>query len=142
MNGERIEGVRVLQLGDVLRLGPPSSRSPTPTGTSPSRPSVASPAVTHVPIPEELVVVEGPAKGHRLTLDEEMVIGRAESGEGRLGDDPELSRSHARVSRDAGRLTIEDLGSANGTFVNGVRLSEPRRSSRATRAQSAARHWS
>ena len=55
------------------------------------------------------------------------MIGRAVSGEGRLADDPELSRRHARVARDAeGRLTIEDLGSANGTFVNDVRVSEPR----------------
>ena len=71
-------------------------------------------------------MVEGLAKGTRLTLDEEMVIGRAESGEGRLGDDPELSRKHARVFREAGRVVVEDLGSANGTYVNAVRLSEPR----------------
>ena len=45
------------------------------------------------------------------------------SGEGRLSDDLKLSRRHARVARDAGgRLTIEDLGSANGTFVNGERI--------------------
>ena len=71
-------------------------------------------------------MVEGLAKGKRLTLDEEMVIGRAESGEGRLGDDPELSRKHARVFREAGRVVVEDLGSANGTYVNAARLSEPR----------------
>ena len=71
-------------------------------------------------------MVEGLAKGERLTFDEEMVIGRAESGEGRLGDDPELSRKHARVFREAGRIVVEDLGSANGTYVNAVRLSAPR----------------
>jgi predicted Ser/Thr protein kinase len=42
-----------------------------------------------------------------------------------LEDDRELSRRHARVTRDAsGRLTIEDLGSANGTFVNGQPVRE------------------
>ena len=126
MNGERLEGVRVLQLGDILRLGTTELAVTDADGHIPEPTQIGSPAVTHVPIPEELVVVEGLAKGKRLTLDEEMVIGRAESGEGRLGDDPELSRKHARVFREAGRVVVEDLGSANGTYVNAVRLSEPR----------------
>src|SRR4051812_5018957 len=33
-----------------------------------------------------------------------------------------VSRSHARVTQVGGRLQIEDLGSVNGTFLNGVRL--------------------
>jgi tRNA A-37 threonylcarbamoyl transferase component Bud32 len=60
-----------------------------------------------------------------IALEDEFVIGRAESGIGQLGDDPELSRRHALVTRDAsGQLGIEDLGSANGTFVNGTRIRE------------------
>ena len=51
------------------------------------------------------------------------MLGRAVSGDGRLTDDNELSRRHARISRgDTGVLAIEDLGSANGTFVNGQRI--------------------
>ena len=126
VNGERLEDVRVLQLGDILRLGTTELAVTDADGHIPEPTQIGSPAVTHVPIPEELVVVEGLAKGKRLTLDEEMVIGRAESGEGRLGDDPELSRKHARVFREAGRVVVEDLGSANGTYVNAARLSEPR----------------
>ena len=69
------------------------------------------------------MVTAGAAAGRRLTLRDELVIGREVSGEGRLSDDSELSRRHARVARDAGgRLTVEDLGSANGTFVNGERV--------------------
>ncbi len=69
------------------------------------------------------MVTAGTAAGRRLTLRDELVIGRTVSGEGRLSDDHELSRRHARVARDAsGQLTIEDLGSANGTFVNGERV--------------------
>jgi pSer/pThr/pTyr-binding forkhead associated (FHA) protein len=76
---------------------------------------------------EQLRVTEGEGRGQRLTVEAELLIGRAMSAEGRLGDDPELSRRHARVARDAERrLTIEDLGSANGTFVNGRRLDAPR----------------
>ena len=49
----------------------------------------------------------------------------AESGTGRLGDDPELSRRHARLSRSDGRVVVEDLGSTNGTLVNGKAISDP-----------------
>jgi len=77
---------------------------------------------------EQLLVAEGQERGKRLSVGAELLIGREAPGdEGRLGDDPELSRRHARVSRGAGgRLTIEDLGSANGTYVNGERLDAPR----------------
>jgi hypothetical protein len=71
-----------------------------------------------------LEVVSGPASGKRLTLGEEpLEIGREGGEDGRLGDDPELSRHHARVSifKD-GRLLVEDLGSTNGTFVNGEQI--------------------
>lgn len=43
-------------------------------------------------------------------------------GEGAL-DDPQMSRSHARVELDPrGALTVNDLGSANGTWVDGARV--------------------
>jgi pSer/pThr/pTyr-binding forkhead associated (FHA) protein len=73
---------------------------------------------------EQLRVIEGTARGTRLGVDTELLIGRlAPEADGRLGDDPVISRRHARVSRGAdGQLMIEDLGSANGTFVNDVRL--------------------
>ena len=57
----------------------------------------------------------------------ELLIGRSASGEGALGGDPELSRSHARVfAEPGGGLAVEDLGSTNGTFVNGERVSGAR----------------
>ena len=73
---------------------------------------------------ERVRVVVGQAPGTWFTVDGELLIGRAASDvDGRLGDDPQLSRSHARMARGAGGvLTIEDLGSSNGTFVNGERV--------------------
>ena len=63
-------------------------------------------------------ITAGGALGRRVTVGSELVLGRAVSGDGRLSEDPELSRRHARLARDAaGQLTIEDLGSANGTFM-------------------------
>jgi hypothetical protein len=40
--------------------------------------------------------------------------------------DAEVSRQHARVTRTPGGYVLEDLGSTNGTFVNGERLTTPR----------------
>jgi pSer/pThr/pTyr-binding forkhead associated (FHA) protein len=69
-------------------------------------------------------VVAGNAAGTWLEVTDELLIGRHADDLGRLGNDEELSRYHARVSLDAGGLcAVEDVGSTNGTFVNGVRIS-------------------
>jgi pSer/pThr/pTyr-binding forkhead associated (FHA) protein len=58
-----------------------------------------------------------------VDVDEEVVIGREDAD---LDiDDGELSRRHAVVRRFANRLQVEDLGSTNGTFVDGNRIAEP-----------------
>jgi len=50
------------------------------------------------------------------------VIGRAANAEVKIEDDG-ISRTHARIrSETAGRAFIEDMGSRNGTFVNGTKL--------------------
>ena len=52
------------------------------------------------------------------------VIGRAPEVDIRL-DSPRVSRHHARVSLGDTGITIEDLGSRNGTFVNETRIEGP-----------------
>lgn len=56
----------------------------------------------------------------------ELRIPEGESVVGREGDlqivDPTVSRRHAKIIRDGSAFTIEDLGSANGTYVDGVRI--------------------
>jgi hypothetical protein len=72
---------------------------------------------------ESLQIVAGNAAGNNITLEQELVIGRSTPGLGSLGGDSEISRVHARVYHDAsGQLIAEDLGSTNGTFVNGNRI--------------------
>ena len=39
-------------------------------------------------------------------------------------DSPEVSKVHARITRSSDKLHVSDLGSANGTWVNGTRVSE------------------
>jgi len=61
-----------------------------------------------------------------ILLDNDLLIGRQAEGAGCLAEDDEISRTHARVTIDAiGNFAIEDLGSTNGTFVNGMRISSP-----------------
>jgi predicted component of type VI protein secretion system len=72
---------------------------------------------------ESLKVVAGNAAGSSIALDQELVVGRSTPGLGSLGGDSEISRVHARIYHDAsGQLIAEDLGSTNGTFVNGNRI--------------------
>ncbi len=74
-----------------------------------------------------LEVISGIAPGDTIVVEDELVIGRHADGPGRLSEDEEISRQHARISREAtGDYAIEDLGSSNGTFVNGLRIQSPR----------------
>ncbi len=70
-----------------------------------------------------LRVSAGNAEGSEIRVDDEFKIGRQEEGDGTLGQDAEISRHHARIARAGSAFTIEDLGSTNGTFVNGRRIS-------------------
>ena len=65
-----------------------------------------------------------PAQGSMFDVDvdrDELVIGRSMSSDVAIGD-RFLSRHHARLYRSGDDWLIEDLGSRNGTFVNGVRV--------------------
>ncbi len=69
-----------------------------------------------------LVVLRGPEPGRMLALaDEPTTIGR-EKGVDIRWDDKGLSRRHARIVRDGSAWIIEDLGSRNGTWVDGRRV--------------------
>lgn len=77
-----------------------------------------------------LTVVEPEAqKGESFDLADEITIGRA-PGCGVRVEDAYTSNIHARLFRRDGSLWLEDLGSTNGTWVNGGRVMEPARLSR------------
>lgn len=71
-----------------------------------------------------LTVIQGPDKGKRFDLPahEPQLIGR--SSEALPMSDTTVSRRHAELTPADGLWYIRDLGSQNGTWVNGVRLSE------------------
>ncbi len=70
-----------------------------------------------------LKVISGPAAGESVGIDKEVVIGR--EGADLTITDPQISRRHTAVRPVDDGVEIEDLGSLNGTFVNGERLSKP-----------------
>jgi len=72
-----------------------------------------------------LVIRQGPQAGMSFPLTgHQLVIGREEGTDVPL-QDPEASRRHALISWQGGQYIIEDLGSTNGTFVNGIQLTAP-----------------
>ena len=77
-------------------------------------------------MPGRIRVTSGESAGAVIEVDDELIVGRSQEGQGRLPD-IEISRRHARLYLDPdGGLAIEDLGSTNGTFVGGVRITAPR----------------
>jgi pSer/pThr/pTyr-binding forkhead associated (FHA) protein len=72
-----------------------------------------------------LVVEQGPSPGQEYPLSRlPVVIGRL-PGVDILVEDTRISRQHARLSQREDQIQIEDLGSSNGTFVNGERIVAP-----------------
>jgi sigma-B regulation protein RsbU (phosphoserine phosphatase) len=71
-----------------------------------------------------LVFLAGPIAGRRYKLaDGEYVIGRRSDCQ-IFVPDMRVSRQHARLWRDGESWSLEDLGSNNGTFINGIRLQQ------------------
>lgn len=69
-----------------------------------------------------LIVLAGTSMGQMQLLDRPVtVIGRADKADLRIIDDG-ISREHSRVVREGNKLMLEDLGSTNGTYCNGVRV--------------------
>ena len=65
-----------------------------------------------------LTIQEGYGAGHEIVLDHDnIVIGRDPECDIQIND-RNVSRHHLRISGTPGNMTAEDLGSANGTFVN------------------------
>jgi pSer/pThr/pTyr-binding forkhead associated (FHA) protein len=77
-----------------------------------------------------LVVVASPSldPGAEFELDRiDLTIGRGAPNDVALEGDEYASARHARIEPRADGVWVQDLGSTNGTFVNGARIEQPRR---------------
>jgi predicted component of type VI protein secretion system len=73
-----------------------------------------------------LIIRTGPNEGMAFDLTKEAtMLGRDVSNDIVLAD-TEVSRQHARITKTPGGFVYEDLGSTNGSFINGERLLAPR----------------
>ena len=74
----------------------------------------------------QLIMRSGPTPGASFNLEgDQLTIGRDATNDITIND-AEISRRHARLTFQGGKYVLEDLGSTNGTFVNGHRLAGPR----------------
>lgn len=126
INDQRLNGPYPLTAGDVIRLYVPilnfgammteeEQRHATEAGAALSAPNDAASG--------RLVVTGGPEQGNTISLLlNSLTIGRATgSADWEIClKDPSISRPHARLERIDGNWVLYDLGSANGTAVNGT----------------------
>lgn len=135
VNGERITAVRALSRGDVMRMGDEEFRfhaiEPPPPGAAerlhdtmfgvPARAPAAPPpppAASAAPL-ASFLVRSGPSKGERLHARVPVAnVGRADYNDIVIAD-PSVSTMHAKLQSRGGVWVLADLGSTNGTFVDG-----------------------
>jgi len=95
---------------------------------APGSPEAAALAATVEP--GKLVVVKSPVldEGARYKLNAEpLTIGRGGQNDVQLGSDEFASARHAKVEQRRDGAWVEDIGSTNGTYVNELKLTRPRK---------------
>ncbi|HET8785614.1 MAG TPA: MFS transporter, partial [Candidatus Limnocylindrales bacterium] len=130
VNGELIRGSVTVTSDATVQLGETelqltlerAETAPTRVRERPPQPSM-EPSPAGPVLRRTLKVIWGPAAGRTLSVDEGVVIGR--EGADLTILDPELSRHHALIKPTPDGVVVEDMGSTNGTWVNGERIVEP-----------------
>lgn len=142
VNGIRVPGAD-LNHGDVINIGSYSLRFLTRGGTAVPMPAdtpramqaqpiqqpmpqpnpASMPITVAVPAGFALVALDGPIAGQRFPIGpQETIIGR--EGQILLSFDASASRRHASIFQAGNSAIVRDLGSTNGTLVNGVKVTE------------------
>ena len=114
----------------IVRTASRDVRSPQESFVLAPQASAQPPAPVVANGAGRLVVLESPAlrPGSEHVLDSTaLTLGRASENDVALADDDFASAHHARVEPRRDGVWIEDVGSTNGTYVNGVRLKRPQK---------------
>ena len=129
VNGRPVTGPQQLQPGDRIQLGATvlEVRVPAPAGQEEMAyaPGIDASARRPIPALPVLAFASGPMGGQEVPVGGPLVIGRdAGAADIVLDQDTEVSRRHASFWPAGAGLTLQDLGSSNGTYVNGYRLTQ------------------
>jgi ABC-type multidrug transport system ATPase subunit len=132
LNGKPVEASAPAKAGDKIRLGLTGPTVEILAAEAPvARPAPApEPAqdfgATELAGPQHLALLRGSAATPaRLELGSGGVLGREQGRVKYLLNHPHVSRQHARLHVESSRVVLNDLGSANGTYVNGRRIAAP-----------------
>ena len=107
------------------KVAPVAARGGQPRAAAPARPAPGGRAPARRSQARRLVVVEGPLAGTTVTLGEAPVtLGRADDSTVVLTDDYASGR-HARLVPGDEAWLLEDLGSTNGTYLGGQKVTRP-----------------
>jgi pSer/pThr/pTyr-binding forkhead associated (FHA) protein len=132
LNGKQIVGEVAVRLGDLLLFGKIGCRV---VASQPARPPPQDAGANDDPghtrvrmaMPKYLLRgVSGPTFGKVHAMVGTLTVGRSSEADICIPIE-EISRQHARLQSTPGGLVVEDLGSANGTFVNDRRIHAPTR---------------
>lgn len=118
-----------LFLWRVVRVIATDLRAPTPADQPTPRPAVAQPERRSQPRQAPTSVVLHPVQGPPQTISlqeagERLLFGRAPHVDHRLEDDY-VSDEHAELVLGDGQWRVRDLGSTNGTYLNGQKVIAP-----------------
>ncbi len=141
VNRRRVDGATVLGMGDVIRIGDDELRFEADVATYEPAPElrpkstvplpVETPAAVPAHSPSALfatleIINEGLLKGKRFRVERPVAhVGRNPSNDVQLGDDT-VSGSHATLTKRTSGWVLLDLGSTNGTYIDGERITGER----------------
>lgn len=107
------------------RANPPTARS-LPMATAAVVAAAAPPVVAAPPGGPVLIVMSGPEANRQIPLHHGFTLGKAPGSHFSLAHDSTASTNHAQITFDGQTWSLTDLGSTNGTFANGNRVTTVR----------------
>lgn len=133
VNGKPVADIMALRAGDMIGIGPVQARFAIVEVARSASPAAGRAAdenddngATRVrmALPKYMLRgVSGAVFGKVFPVHSPVVIGRAAEADISVAAE-EISRRHALVKPTADGLSVEDLGSSNGTFINGKRVQQ------------------
>ena len=121
VNDRPVDGLIALRRDDLLELGGVRARLVSETPVETDRDDLLATVVRPVLPRFVLRGTAGELYGRSVPLQGSLVVGRAEEAGLRVGS-ANVSRQHARLTPAGDEVLVEDLGSANGTWLNGKRI--------------------